>query len=144
MAIQDYKRLNSSQICPSFLQTLSFRSLPSSTILPKTQLLSPPKQQSPTSLDTNMPFTPPSKQATETPGIPAEIMPWLDTMPQYAASSQAKEGVQEGGQSQFNDQAQDPRHLSALIGKFELSVVLHFTSPSPYYTTRASSFCIHI
>ena len=53
-------------------------------------------------------------------------MPWLDTMPQYAASGQAAEWVQAGAQSQSNQQAQNLEFLSGPIGKSELSVVLQF------------------
>ena len=49
-------------------------------------------------------------------------------MPQHAASGQPKERVQEGAQSQSNDEAQDSQLLSRLRSKSELSVVLHILS----------------
>lgn len=45
-------------------------------------------------------------------------MPWLDAMPQHAALGQAKEGVQQGAQSQSNDPAENFKFLSGLIRKF--------------------------
>ena len=75
-----------------------------------------------------MSFTLPSKQPPETPSIPAEVMPWSETMTQHAAPGQAEGVVQEGAQSQSKDRAQDLRFLSKLIRKSELSVVLHLMS----------------
>ena len=91
----------------------------------------------------NMPFT---KQAPETPSVPAVAMPWLDTMPQQAAPGQAKEGLQEGAQSQSYDQAQHLQFLSEQISKSEMSVILHCMSsiPRPYLTNSASCSCVHI
>ena len=73
-------------------------------------------------------------------------MPWSGTMPQHAAFGQAKEGVQEGAQSQSNDPAQNFEFLSGLMRKSGLSVVLQFMSqsPEPYLTSLALSFCILI